>query len=189
MSEDRPGSFPEGEGPGPNGHGRPPRELDRLPPPAFPPDARGAGRRVPRPTELRAAEPEEEGEAGVPDDAFISPDEPIVRESRIAHDAFISPDEPIPPRRIERDDEVLVTGIGDDPHLAADPAAARYEDPHVADLAQRVLRLAEALRERGEAGLRTTPDMSRFESTLRAYCVGYLAALREPASEGNGFPR
>lgn len=187
MSQDRPGSFPEEPSPkpgqpGPNGHGRPPRELDRLPPPAFPPDARAAARRVPRPTELQASEPEAEDEAGVPDDAFISPDEPIVRESRIAHDAFISPDEPIPPRRIERDDEVLVTGIGDDPHFA-DPAVARYEDPHVADLAQRVLRLAEALRERGEAGLRTTPEMSRFESTLRAYCVGYLAARREPGSE------
>jgi hypothetical protein len=136
---------------------------------------------------MRASEPEPAPEAGegVPDDAFISPDDPIVRSgSRIAPGAFISPDEPLPSRDQVDPDEVVVTGIGDDPHLSADDlAVARYTDPQVADLVQRVAQLADALKEKGEAGLRTTPEMSRFEATLRAYCVGYLAAQREPRSE------
>ena len=60
-----------------------------------------------------------------------------------------------------------------------DPASPRYTDPHVAGLVKQVGRLADALRDQREAGLRTTADMSRFESTLRAYCVGYLVAQRE----------
>jgi hypothetical protein len=54
----------------------------------------------------------------------------------------------------------------------------RYGDPAVADLVRRVTALADSLREKGEAGLRSTPEMTRFETTLRAYCVGYLAGLR-----------
>jgi hypothetical protein len=193
MSDHRPGSSPDGQSPpadgpsGANGHGHGPRELDRLPPPAFPPGARTLGHRVRRSAEIRGLQPEPQPESGegVPDDAFISPDDPIVRSgSRIAPGAFISPDEPLPSRDQLDPDEVVVTGIGDDPHLSpADLAVARYTDPHVADLVQRVGQLADALREKGEAGLRTTPEMSRFEATLRAYCVGYLAAQREPRSE------
>jgi hypothetical protein len=197
MPEDRPGSFQDGSAPppaghpGPNGSGPRPRELDRLPPPAFPPGLRGsAGHRSRRAVEARSGEGEGQPEGGVPDDAFISPDEPIVRTgSRIVDGAFISPDEPIPPRRDDDlsdvdPDQVVVTGIGDDPHLsAADLAVGRHEDPVVADLVARIGRLADAVREKGEAGLRTTPDMSRFEATIRAYCVGYLAAQREPRGE------
>ena len=156
--------------------------MDRLPPPAFPPGARSTHRRNVRLNEGG------EAEAGVPDEAFISPDEPIVRTgTRIASDAFISPDDPITPRDpmdTGEDDmgaeEGMVTGIGDDPHLGPEGLAlARYSDEHVAEIVRRVGRLADALRERGEAGLKTTADMSRFEATMRAYCVGYLAAQRD----------
>jgi len=51
-------------------------------------------------------------------------------------------------------------------------------DPHVAELVDAIVRLGEALQRRGEAGLRTSPEMSRFDATLRAYCVGYLAGRR-----------
>jgi hypothetical protein len=134
---------------------------------------------------LTRAQPRPLDEAGVPDDAFISPDEPIVRSgSRIAAGAFISPDEPLPSRDHVDPDQVVVTGIGDDPHLGPeDLPSSQREDPQVADLALRVRRLADALEYRGEAGLRTTADMNRFEATLRAYCVGYLAAQRETRSE------
>ena len=54
---------------------------------------------------------------------------------------------------------------------------------HVAGLALHVGRLANALRDHGEAGLRTTADMNQFETTLRTYCVGYLVAQREPGEE------
>ena len=40
---------------------------------------------------------------------------------------------------------------------------------------------AEALRARGEAGLLTHAEMSRFEWTLRSYCSGYIAGRRAEA--------
>ena len=162
-------------------------ELDRLPPPAFPPDERGA--KYSRSLRTPLVEPgpaqragSEAGEPGVPDEAFISPDEPIVREgSRIAPDAFIFPGEPVPD---PGPGEGVVTGIGNDSHLdEEDSSPPRYTDPHVAGLVLQVGRLADALRDHGEGGLRTTSDMSRFEATLRAYCVGYLVAQREPEEE------
>ena len=165
-----------------NGAGSDRSGMDRLPPPAFPPGSRSTHRRS-----VQLNEPGGE-EAGVPDEAFISPDEPIVRTgTRMASDAFISPDDPIAHRApIDTGDEVMsfdegtVTGIGDDAHLGREELAlTRYSDEHVAEIVRRVGRLADALRDRGEAGLKTTPDMSRFEATLRAYCVGYLAAQRD----------
>jgi hypothetical protein len=173
-SQDSPRSSPPNQGV--NGAGQGPRDHDRLPPPAFPPGQRAR-------TRPRAGRTEGTTGEGVPDDAFISPDEPIVRSgSRIAAGAFISPDEPIP----DRDpDEGVVTGIGDDEHLGAEDLALSggQLDPRLSDLAARVRRLADALRDRGEAALRTTPDMSRFDATLRAYCLGYLAAQQETTSE------
>ena len=159
-------------------------ELDRLPPPAFPPDERGAKYRRSLRTPLGEPGPAQRvgpdsGEPGVPDEAFISPDEPIVREgSRIAPDAFIFPDEPAPD---PGPGEGVVTGIGNDSHL--DEEDSTPADPHVAGLVLQVGRLADALRDHGEAGLSTTADMSRFEATLRAYCVGYLVAQRGETEE------
>jgi hypothetical protein len=46
------------------------------------------------------------------------------------------------------------------------------------EVSEAVAKLAEALRRRGESGLRATPEMTRFEATLRSYCVGYLAGRR-----------
>ena len=60
-----------------------------------------------------------------------------------------------------------------------DRPASVHGDLAVADLAARVRRLANGLRDKGEAALRAPPDMGTFERTLRAYCVGYLAAKRE----------
>ena len=191
MSEERP---PYGG----NGAHKDRSDLDRLPPPAFPPGQRTTHRRTQPASDASGGV----GDDGVPDDAFISPDEPIVRTgTRIASDAFISPDAPIQKRdpRAGGDDvdfgeidpdEVMVTGIGDDPHLNAEVERAerartpvRFDDPIVGDIVVQVGRFADALREKGEAGLKTTTDMSRFEATLRAYCVGYLAARRESGPE------
>ncbi|MDA1221198.1 MAG: hypothetical protein O3B85_04175, partial [Planctomycetota bacterium] len=152
-------------------------EFDRLPPPALPPGQRAShSRRNHRPVQEASVQ-------GVPDEAFISPDEPIERSGfRIAEGAFISPDEPLPDRSEMLDSAVerMVTGMGDDAHLGEeDLAVSRHGDPSVTDLVLKVGRLAEQLRDKGEAGLRTTPDMTRFEATLRVYCVGYLAGQRE----------
>ena len=79
-------------------------------------------------------------------------------------------------------EEGTVTGIGADTHVAPEGVGSR--DPHVAALTTAVETLAEGLRRRGEAGLHASPDMSRFEATLRAYCVGYLAGRRAESNEG-----
>lgn len=190
------------------------RAADRLPPPMFPGGAppRPA---PPPPPQAAAEPPleilEADGLDGVPSDAFILPDEPIRRSdpdeapdaAATFDEALIDPDAPIvrqaPPRlpddweRVLRgggeDEEGVVTGIGD----AADEAleeelallAAADGDPHVSELIRAVRRLADGLAARGEAGLRSTPEMSRFETTLRAYCVGYLTRAREEETRGD----
>jgi hypothetical protein len=122
---------------------------------------------------------------GFPEDALISPDAPIERVARQSDDdAYISPDEPMPKRtKASANDEdfdpdsVVVTGMGDDAHL--DPEElAMGGDPHVIELATVVAKLAADLQHKGEAGLRSSPSMGKFEATLRGYCVGYLAGRR-----------
>ena len=168
-----------------NGTG-PGRGPESLPPPAFPP---GHHRIRVRPDSRVAADAPLDD--GVPEDAFISPDEPMVREgTRMAEGAIIPPEESslsggefVDDAEIDGD-QGIVTGIGDNPRLDPEELAlSQGADPTVADLAQRVRRLADALRDKGKAGLRATPEMSRFEVTLRAYCLGYLAAQEESRSE------
>ena len=126
----------------------------------------------------------------VGDDAFISPDDPIPQRRDSVDDAFISPDDPIPERKIEllpefaqhaapsmADGEGEVVGMDLSAHTAPSDLRAAG-DPHVIEMVGSIARLAESLKRRGEAGLRTLPEMSRFDTTLRAYCVGYLAGRR-----------
>jgi hypothetical protein len=150
-----------------------------LPPPAFPP-----GLTTPSRANHRSPPPGPgDGEGDVPAEAFILPEEPIT-DSRIGEDTFTEMEMPFSDDEEVDPDEVLVTGIGDDPHLGGEELTLSPSvDPVVADLALRVGRLAEALRTKGQAALKTTPDMNRFEMTLRAYCVGYLAGQRD-AGEG-----
>jgi hypothetical protein len=117
--------------------------------------------------------PEPDGDEGVPDDAFIMPDEPIRRSEPAPAQARSAPPEPEEP--------VTVGGIGERPTLAGGDfalAAPAEGDPHVAEVVRVVKRLADGLAAHGEAALRSTPDMTPFEATLRAYCVGFLAAER-----------
>ena len=160
----------------------------RLPPPAFPPgQRRHAHTNSVGPTETGGtARPIHEGEVISPDDPFPLRRDPIEQ-------AFISPDDPIPERRIElapgfaeyarptrEDGEGEVVSMDLDADL--DPIeAVSGGDPIVAEVVEVVSRLAESLERKGEAGLRTKHGMTRFESTLRAYCVGYLVGRRAEA--------
>jgi len=183
---------PESDGTRPEPEGPP---APHIPPPAFPP---GNRRRQMRRRRDRDATRAGVDEAFIsPDDpiperdemarAFISPDEPLPERSEGEDEAFISPDDPIPHRdplpgstlTVEPgdEDEVVVTGMGSDAHLDPEEMQAAG-DPHVLELTEAVSKLAQALKQKGEAGLRAHPEMSRFEATLRAYCVGYLAGRR-----------
>ncbi len=173
----------------------------RLPPPAFPP---GSRRKVFK--NSPASAPQATPKPAVTDDAFISPDDPIPTRSDKVASAFILPDDPMPERRPDamtsafispedpipkrealgvrrtmgKPEEGVVTGIGSNAHMDQGELAAAG-DPHVMELTEAVGKLAQALRRKGEAGLRSSPDMSRFDATLRAYCVGYLAGRRAEA--------
>ncbi len=153
------------------------KKESRIPPPAFPPGSR----KHRRTNHTRPVAAEALG------DGFISPEDPLPERSSSVDEAFISPDEPLPHRELRSGggsdlpafdvEEAVVTGIGDDAHL--DPIElVAAGDPHVMELIEKVGKLAEALRTKGEAGLKITPEMDRFESTLRGYCVGYLAGRR-----------
>ena len=185
----------------------------RLPPPAFPPSSRkhlgtnNSGHSAP--ADLGGAlispdEPIPERDHSV-EDAFISPDDPMpgredaIVDAAIPSDessgAFIPPNDPVPPGDVATGDPAalpqfetesgVVTGMGMDDHTDAEDIASGG-DPYVIDLVQKVGKLAEALRAKGEVGLCSSPDMDRFESTLRGYCVGYLAGRRaedDPSSD------
>jgi len=82
----------------------------------------------------------------------------------------------------------VVTGIGFDPHL--DPSELMTGgDQYVMEVSEAVRKLARALEQKGEAGLRATPGMGRFDATLRAYCVGYIAGRRGQDDEDEGAGR
>jgi hypothetical protein len=176
------------------------KEGRSLPPPAFPPGSRKHPQRSPS-SHTTGPAPQKGSDDGFisPDDpmparrdklaaAFIQPDDPLPeRRPDAMKDAFISPEEPLPKREplgvrrtMGKPEEGVVTSIGSDPHLDRGELAAAG-DPHVMELTEAVGKLAQALRRKGEAGLRTTPEMGRFDATLRAYCVGYLAGRRAEA--------
>ena len=154
----------------------------RLPPPAFPPGTR-------RHAVRSALRPEAVEASASADVAFILPDDALPPRADPMGDAFISPDEPIPERKIELlpefetdvrfepGEEGVVVGMDLDTHLD-EAEIVSGGDPHVIELMSAVANLAESLQSRGEAGLRATPEMSRFEATLRSYCVGFLAGRR-----------
>ena len=176
----------------------------RLPPPAFPP---GSRRKVVKSAAPPAPSvPSTPAKPNVSDDAFISPDDPMPARADKVASAFILPDDPIPERRADamttafispedpmpkrealgvrrtmgKPEEGVVTGLGSNAHMDKGELAAAG-DPHVMELIDAVGKLAQALRRKGEAGLRSSPEMSRFDATLRAYCVGYLAGRRAEA--------
>ena len=79
-------------------------------------------------------------------------------------------------------DEGVATGIGESPRNweeALERLTRPEVDPHVAELTRMVKKLSDALVTRGEVGLKATPELTPFEWSLRAYCVGFLSRARE----------
>jgi hypothetical protein len=156
-----------------NAGGRRGPELDRLPPPVFPPGTRRTHAR-------RADAGSTTGGEGFPDGALISPDEPIRRIGEgFPEGAFISPDDPIDTIRDDGEEEGEVTGMGShDPerYHPVGRAGANPRDPE--QVASMLEGLARGLRESGSAALGPDPYLSPFESALRGFLGGYLVSRR-----------
>ncbi|MCH8811211.1 MAG: hypothetical protein IID07_05220 [Gemmatimonadetes bacterium] len=108
----------------------------------------------------------------IPKDAFISPDEPMVRDP--FRDALISPDEPFEPREEERgvvvgmngspDRELMgSTGLPGGVLLGLDQVAAALEAVSL------------ELKKNGINGLRIEPGLSTFEKSLKTHVAEYLS--------------
>lgn len=154
--------------PGESGERKAP-ELDRLPPPAFPPGTRRT--HTHRPGAGIAS-----GGQGLPDGALISPEEPIRRIGEgFPEGAFISPDDPIDTGGEDEVVEGEVTGMGTyDPeaYRPVGPAGANPGDPD--QMASILEELAQGLRGQGSAALAQDAYSSSFESALRGFLGGYL---------------
>jgi hypothetical protein len=68
------------------------------------------------------------------------------------------------------------------------PLESAPMDPHVEAVTALVRRLADDLEALGETALAADAEVSPFEATLRAYCVGYLEGLRELESSDPDTP-
>ncbi len=176
----------EEAGPGP--------EMDRLPPPFFPPEEpRSEGHsgdpsregssgdtspESPSPTaeaEDEGREPDAEIAVEGSEEAFISPDEPIeTPEDDLPDDAFISPDDPLVPA--DRDEEGMVTSIGDEEPAGPPPPGPppRSERPSIHELPYLLGTLAERIHDAGERAIQASPERGHFESALCAFLRDYL---------------
>ena len=100
----------------------------------------------------------------IPEEAFISPDEPLVRDS--FRDALISPDEPM------EDEGGVVVGMDGSAQHEAMGFGVHLEPEQMAVVLEDV---AAGLREHGTGGLRSTPGTPHFETLLKAYIAGYYS--------------
>ena len=112
----------------------------------------------------------EEGDVQIPDDAFFSPDDPIVRaEGDIPDDAIFSPDGPITQEEMG---EGVVTGIGGSEDREARMVGSLAYELHQA--ASIMETLARALKEQGVDALRVTPETQPVEAVLKSFLAGYF---------------
>lgn len=174
-----PGPADPGGDPTPEGEAGSGPEMDRLPPPFFPPEeprSEAVADGMPGEGEAEdAGAPEEESAVAPPEDAFIPPDEPIGgTEDELPDDAFISPDDPFVPA--DRDEEGMVTSMGDDEAGGPPPPAppARGDRPTIHELPYLLGSLAERIHDGGARAIQASPEKGHFESALCAFLRGYL---------------
>lgn len=157
-------------------------ELSDLPPPAFPPGTRRHAAVRAWARERHTDDASGEVERGEFEEAFISPDEPIVRRKHPAFpdEAFISPDEPIiRNERVEVDpEEAVVTGMGGGGTVYPQSSIVQA-GKDVEKLADVLETLVRDLRDEGTRSLRVEEDTPRFQAMLRSMLAGYLAGKAE----------
>ena len=101
---------------------------------------------------------------GIPADAFIFPDDPLVLDKFRA--ALIHPDEPLTPREEEEEGGVVVGMDGSTKREAAGPATVLLDPHQVADLLEAV---SVDLRKNGFNNLRRNGGASSVETNLKTY--------------------
>ncbi len=104
----------------------------------------------------------------IPKDAFISPDEPMVRDP--FRDALISPDDPLVPR--EEEPGVVVGMNGSTVRETARPTGLLLDLDQVTAALEA---MSVKLKENGIRGLRIEPGLSTFEVSLRNHLTEYLS--------------
>ena len=104
----------------------------------------------------------------IPKDAFISPDDPMVRDP--FRDALISPDEPLEPRNEERG--VVVGMDGSAEHEAVRSNGVLLGLDQVAAALEAV---SADLKKNGINGLHIVPGSSTFERNLKKHLAEYLS--------------
>ena len=104
----------------------------------------------------------------IPDDAFISPDEPMILDK--FRDALISPEDPLTPREEERG---TVVGMdGSTKRGMADLEDELLPPDRVADIIDTV---SAGLREHGIIGLQPEGGVSTFEKDLKIHLTEYFS--------------
>ena len=105
----------------------------------------------------------------VPDDAFISPDEPLVTDK--FREAIISPDDPLPPPEAEDEGGVVVGMDGSTKHEVTSGAMLLDADQVAAVLEA----VAAELRDQSINGLQVEPGASEFEVALKNHLMEYFS--------------
>ncbi len=107
----------------------------------------------------------------IPEDAFISPAEPMVPDK--FREALISPEEPLEPR--EEEGGIVVGMDGSTEHDAAGTGGALLDPERVVEVLEAVLM---DVRANGIKGLRAGPGASTFEKDLRIHLGKYFSRYR-----------
>ena len=109
-------------------------------------------------------EPEKDG---VPEDAFISPDEPLVTDK--FREAIIFPDDPLEP---PQDEGGIVVGMDGSTEHEVASGSVLLDSDRVAAVLEAV---AAGLRDQGINALQVEPGTSEFEEALKIHLKEYFS--------------
>ena len=104
----------------------------------------------------------------IPEDAFISPDEPMITDS--FRDALISPEGPLTPREEESGIVVGMDGSTEREVTTTDDELLHAD--HIVDILEAV---SADLKENGISGLRIETGASSFETNLKTHLAEYFS--------------
>ena len=111
---------------------------------------------------------ERRGAKMIPEDAFISPDEPMITDG--FRDALISPEDPLTPR--EEESGMVVGMDGSSEHDVTTSSDELLQADRVVDILEAV---SADLRENGISGLRIERGASSFETNLKTHLAEYFS--------------